>query len=181
MRTAARGGTDFPLFGPAEPAGGASLPIMSASDQRVSNEQRTEVIGVLTRALDTAVLPLDEYDRRVAAVSAASFVSQLRAQVDDLPEGQAWLPHAPATPVAPDGHARAYPRTALVLGLLSVPLALCLAGWIFGFLAVLYSRRGDGPPSRTALAGRVFGIVGILLSVAAGVALYAVAGHGTAP
>jgi hypothetical protein len=144
---------------------------MPAYDERVGNTQRAEVIDLLTRALDGGRLPLDEYDHRVAAVGGATFASELQAQVDDLPDGYGWHPHALPAPVTPPRPVRSYARTALVLGILSLPLSMCLIGWIFGILAILYSRRGEPKPFGPALIGRVFGIVGILLSIGAGVAL----------
>jgi hypothetical protein len=150
---------------------GVTVPLMPAYDERVGNAQRAEVIDQLTRALDGERLPLHEYDRRVAAVGAATYASELAAQVDDLPDEYGWRPHALPAPVVPPRPARSYERTALVLGILSLPLSVCLLGWIFGILAILYSRRGHPPVFGPALIGRVFGIVGILLSVGAGVAL----------
>jgi hypothetical protein len=134
---------------------------MQAFDARVGNPQRAEVIDLLTRALDDERLPLDEYDRRVAAVGAATYAAA----------EYGWRPHALPPPVTPDRPGRSYERTALVLGILSLPLSVCLIGWIFGILAVHYSRRGQPRSFGPALIGRVLGIVGILLSVGAGVAL----------
>jgi hypothetical protein len=154
---------------------------MSANDERVDNPQRAEVIDLLTRALDDSSLPLDEYDRRVAAVGTATYASELQAQVNDLPDEYGWRPHALAAPVVPDHPVRSYGKTALVLGILSLPLSMCLIGWIFGILAILYSRRGQTRTVGPALIGRVFGIVGILLSVGAGVAFMFAARHSTSP
>ena len=141
------------------------------SDVRVGNAHRTEVIDLLSRALGEGGLPLDEYDRRVAAVGAATYASQLSAQLGDLPAGYAWSPHAFPPPVTPHPpHASG--RTALILGIVSLPLSMCLVGGILGMLAVVYSRRG--PAARgfgPAMIGRVFGIVSILLSLGAGLAL----------
>jgi hypothetical protein len=150
-------------------------------DERVGNEQRAEVVDLLTRALDGDSLALDEYDRRVAAVGTATYASQLQAQVRDLPTEFTWRPHALASPVVPPRPVRSYGRTALILGSLSLPLSMCLIGWIFGILAVLYSRRGDAKGFGPALIGRVFGIVGILLSVGAGLALLFVSRQSTRP
>ena len=140
-----------------------------AYDERVGNAQRAEVIDLLTRALEGDSFDLAEYDRRVAAVGVATYASELHAQVGDLPPEYGWRPHAPAPPVTPrPGGTRG--TAALVLGILSLPFSMCLVGWIFGILAILYSRRaakGVGP----ALFGRVFGIIGIVLSVGAGIAV----------
>ena len=133
---------------------------------RVDSAQRTAAIGVLTRALDEGRLPLPEYDARVAAVGSATYVSELLTQTREY----GWEPPPPGTGRTP----AAYGRIALVLGLVSVPAAFCLTGWIFGILAVVAGgraarggARGFGP----ALIGRVFGILGIVLSLGAGLAL----------
>ena len=140
------------------------------SSQRVGNAQRTEVVGLLGRALDESVLALDEFDRRVAAVGAATYASELAAQLDGLPAGYDWSPHAFPPPVTPRS-ATSYGTIALILGIVSLPLSMCLVGWIFGILAILYSRRGPARGFGTAMIGRVFGIIGIVLSVGAGLAL----------
>jgi hypothetical protein len=146
------------------------------SDVRVGNAQRTEVIDLLSRALDEGGLPLDEYDRRVAAVGAATYVSELAAQLDGLPAGFEWSPHAFPPPVAPHP-VKSSGTTALILGIVSLPLSMCLVGWIFGILAILYSRRGPARGFGAAMIGRVFGIVGILLSLGAGLALLFALNH----
>jgi hypothetical protein len=149
-------------------------------DVRVGNAQRTEVIDLLSRALDAGGLPLDEYDRRVAAVGTATYASQLTAQLSGLPAGFAWSPHPFPPPVAPHP-VTSYGRTALILGIVSLPLSMCLVGWIFGILAVVYSRRGPARGFGAALIGRVFGIVGILLSVGAGLAVLFALNHSVGP
>jgi hypothetical protein len=152
------------------------LPIVTA-DERVGNEQRAEVIDLLTRALTGEGLALDEYDRRVVAVGTATYASQLQAQVRDLPAEYGWRPHVLASPVVPPRPVRSYGKTALVLGVLSVPLSLCLIGWVFGILAVLYSRRGRPKGFGPALIGRAFGIIGIVLSIGAALAVFFVSRH----
>ncbi len=141
-------------------------------DGRAGNDQRAEVLQRLTTALDDSTLPMDEYDRRVAAVGTASYTSELVAQLGDLPPQYGWHPHPVPTPIAPTGGTRSG-RTALTLGIVSVLFSPCLAGAIAGVLAILYSRRG--PVARgfsTAMTGRVLGIVGIALSAAAGFSLW---------
>ena len=151
---------------------------MIMPDVRVGNAQRTEVIDLLSRALDEGGLPLDEYDRRVAAVGVATYAAELTAQLDGLPAGYDWSPHAFPPPVVPRP-ATSSGRTALVLGIVSLPLSMCLVGWIFGILAILYSRRGPARGFGPAMIGRVFGIVGILLSLGAGLAVLVALKHGT--
>jgi Domain of unknown function (DUF1707) len=150
-------------------------------DERVGNEQRAEVIDLLTRALNGERLPLDEYDRRVVAVGTATYASQLQAQVHDLPGEYGWRPHVLASPVVPSRPVRSYGKTALVLGILSLPFSMCLVGWVFGILAVVYSRRGRPKGFGAALIGRAFGIIGILLSIGAGLALLLLSRRSTSP
>jgi Domain of unknown function (DUF1707) len=138
---------------------------------RAGNDQRAEVLDRLTRALDTRELPIDEYDRRVAAIGTATYVTELVAQLRGLPPEYGWQPHPAATPITPKGGTRPG-RTALILGVLSVPASMCLVGAIFGVLAILYSRRGPARGFGAALIGRTLGIVGILLSAGAGFAMW---------
>jgi hypothetical protein len=150
------------------------------SDVRVGNAQRTEVIDLLGRALREGGLPLDDYDRRIAAVGSATYASELAAQLTDLPAGLGWSPHEFPPPIAPPP-AKSSGRTALILGIVSLPLSMCLVGWIFGILAILSSRRGPARGFGPALIGRVFGIVGIVLSLGAGLALWYALNHSVGP
>jgi hypothetical protein len=152
------------------PLSGATFAIM---DGRAGNDQRAEVLERLTTALDDAALPMDEYDRRVAAVGTATYVSELVAQLRDLPPEYGWQPHPAAAPVTPAARPASGGRTALILGIVSLPASLCLVGAVLGVLAVLYSRRGG--PARgfgAAMIGRVLGIVGILLSAGAAFSMW---------
>jgi hypothetical protein len=134
-------------------------------EERVGNAQRTEVIGLLGRALDDGALGLADHDGRIVAVGTATTTTDLLLQVWDLPPEYRWQPPPPP---APD---RAPGQLALVLGIVSVPLAFCLVGIVPGVIAVVLSRRGPPPPGLSpALAGRVLGILGILMSAAAGLA-----------
>jgi len=133
-------------------------------DVRVATAERSEVIGLLTRALDEGHLDLDRYDARVAAVGTATFTSELVAQLDDLPPESAWLP---PTAVVPSGARPGSGRAALVLGILALPTSFCVLGGVLGIVAIVLSR-GDRPRGlNPALVGRVFGIVGVVLSLGA--------------
>ena len=148
-------------------------------DPHVSADERTEVLGVLNRALDDGVLPLADYDRRVVAVGVATYTSEVVAQLRDLPPRYAWLP---ALAVAPEPRTPTTGRAALILGILSVPAAFCLVGGVLGVVAVVLSVRGDRPAGLSAaLIGRVFGIIGVVLSITAGVALYYAMTHSLGP
>jgi hypothetical protein len=140
-------------------------------DQRVGHAERTQVLGLLGNAHDAGLLPVGEYDVRVAAVGTATYASELSRQVSDLPPAYAWAsPAPPASPASPVEQRPASGRIALILGIASVPLAICLIGGILGILAVVASRNA-APGLSPALIGRIFGIVGIALSLAAGAAL----------
>ncbi len=130
-------------------------------DERVATAERTEVIALLGRALDEGHLAVGEHDARVAAVGSATYISDLLAQLRDLPPEYAWLPPAAVAPARPAGSGRA----ALILGLLSVPASFCVVGGILGIAAIVLSLRGPRRPGFTpALVGRVFGIIGVVLS-----------------
>lgn len=149
-------------------------------DVRAGNDQRAEVLERLTGALDDRALPIEEYDRRVAAVGTATYVSDLTAQLRDLPPEYHWQPHPAATPVTPAG-GRNPGRTALILGVLSVPLSLCLVGWILGILAIRYSTRAPARGFGPAMIGRVLGVIGIVFSGAGGFSVWYVATHPLGP
>jgi hypothetical protein len=149
-------------------------------DGRAGNDQRAEVLHRLTTALDERALPMDEYDRRVAAIGTAVYVSELSAQLRDLPPVYSWEPHPAAAVVTPKGGTRPG-RTALVLGILSLPLSFCLVGWIFGILAILYSRRAPAKGFSPPMVGRVLGILGIVFSAACGFSLWYVLTHPLGP
>jgi hypothetical protein len=159
------------------PLSGATFAIM---DGRAGNDQRAEVLERLTTALDDAALPMDEYDRRVAAVGTATYVSELTAQLRDLPPAYGWEPHPAAAVVAPTGRTGSG-RTALVLGILSLPLSFCLIGWISGILAILSSRRAPAKGFSPAMIGRVLGVIGIVFSAACGFSLWYVLTHPLGP
>ena len=138
-------------------------------DERIGTVHRTQVIDLLSQALGEGALTMEQYDTRVVSVSSATYASDLTAQVQDLPPRLQWDPRnaAPATP--PN---RTAGRTALILGIVSVPLSFCLLGWIVGIAAVVMSTRGHGAHGvGPALIGRVLGIVSIVLSIGAVLAL----------
>ena len=150
-------------------------------DRRVGHAERTHVLGLLGNAYEAGVLPVGEYDARVAAVGAATRASQLRWQVSDLPPAYAWETPVPAAVEAPAGTW----RVALILGIASVPFSMCGVGLVLGLLAVIASRNGrprvGGPRVSMALVGRVFGIIGMALSVATLAAEYIVWHGRTSP
>jgi hypothetical protein len=144
---------------------------------RAGNDQRAEVLDRLTRALDTRALPMDEYDRRVAAIGSATYVTELVAQLSDLPPEYGWLPHPAATPIAPKGGTRPG-RTALILGIVALLFSPCLVGVVPGILAIQYSRRGPGARGvGAAMIGRILGILAVALSAAAAFGLWYALNH----
>jgi hypothetical protein len=118
----------------------------------------------------------------VIAVGTATYASELLDQLGDLPPEYAWLPAAAIAAPAGAGRTRARGRAALVLGLLSLPTSFCVLGGLLGAAAVVLSLRS---PRRAgwgaALVGRVLGIVGIVLSLGALVALMVARGGNTGP
>jgi hypothetical protein len=136
-------------------------------DERVAGTERAEVLAELTRALDQGDLTIDDYDRRVAAVGTATYTSELLAQLSDLPPEYAWLPPTAVAPADRPQVAGAG-RGALILGILSLPTSFCVFGCVLGVIAIFLSLRGE--PTRgfsPALLGRVFGIVGVAMSITA--------------
>jgi hypothetical protein len=98
----------------------------------------------------------------VARVGTATYASELTDQVADLPPPYTWI--LPPPPPASG-------RVALILGIASVPLSICGIGAVLGILAVFASRGGTRGGVSPALIGRVFGILGIALSIGAVAAL----------
>ena len=134
-------------------------------DQRVSTAERTEVLALLSRAVDEGHLATDQYHGRVAAVGTATYTSQLIAPLGDLPPDYAWLPPTAAAPSSSG-------RAALIFGVLSLPTSFCLFGGLLGAVAIVLSLRGERPAGMSAaLFGRVFGIVGVILAIGALIAL----------
>jgi len=145
----------------------------------VASDDRTEVIGLLNHALEQGDLPIDDYDHRIAAVGTATYASELLAQLRDLPPEYAWLPPAAVAPPAEPARSG---RGALILGLLSLPASFCVVGGVLGVAAVVLSLRGERQSGLSAkLMGRVFGIVGIVMSIGAAAALVIATRAGTAP
>ena len=134
-------------------------------NERIGPAERAEVLGRLGAALEAGLLTVEDHDTRVAAVGAATYAADLRAQLSGLPAAYAWHPAPPAAP-APPG------RTALILGVASIPLSCCVIGGVLGVLAVL-AGRGSGPGVSPALIGRICGIIGIVLSIGSVIALLA--------
>ncbi|NJC71646.1 DUF1707 domain-containing protein [Planosporangium thailandense] len=162
-------------------------------DERVGNEQRAQVVGLLGAAVEQGYLTLDEYDERTVAATQAKTRSVLQAQVADLPAQFRWGTRAPGQQPVPgrgsghpaDDNAATCAVASLVLGVVSIPLSLCLVGWLFGLGAVVLSvpgARSAGTWNR-AVVGRVLGSIGILLSALLVVLVTAAgwAGHGGPP
>ena len=148
-------------------------------DERIGTVHRTQVIGQLSDALGEGLLSTDQYDTRVISVSTATHASDLLAQVQDLPPRLQWDPRNAAPPIAPNRNAG---RTALILGMVGVPLSFCLLGWILGVAAIVVSTRGRGAHGvGPALIGRVLGIISIVLSIGAGAALVFALNSSTSP
>ena len=138
-------------------------------DERIGTVHRTQVIDQLNQALGEGLLSTEQYDARVVSVSSAAYASDLLAQVQDLPPRLQWDPRNAAPPIPPDRNAG---RTALILGIVAVPLSFCLLGWVPGIAAIVLSTRGRGAHGvGPALIGRVLGIISVVLSLGAAAAL----------
>jgi hypothetical protein len=144
-----------------------------ADDERVGNAQRSHVLDLLSRALEGGYLTLDEYEQRMTTVSSAKLASELRTQLRDLPAQFQWDPRQQPPPPpqaqrAPDdSNVRAFAVTALSLGIASIPLSVCLVGWLFGLAAIFFSIPGGRGASgwSKAIIGRILGFIGIILSI----------------
>lgn len=147
----------------------------------MAGAERLEVLDLLNRALDAGDVALGDYDRRVAAVGSATYTSELVAQLIDLPPEYAWLPLTAVAPPARRPMAGA-DRGALILGILSLPTSFCVFGGVLGIIAIFLSRRGARTRGFSpALLGRVFGIIGVALSIAALISLIFVLNKPTSP
>src|SRR5690242_20429179 len=130
---------------------------------RIGHAHRMHILDLLSRALSEGYLDLAEFERRMAIVNAATTLSQVLAQLGDLPPQFQWdprtpLPHELAIKNA-DNASRLATLT-LILGALSVPLALCLIGFLIGIAAVVvgFLSTGARPDRRRqAIAGQVLG------------------------
>jgi len=143
--------------------------------ERVGNAQRTQVLDLLSRALEEGYIELAEYEHRMTVTTSAKTADELIAQVADLPPQFQWDPRRPPPPAngAParpsDSNAHGTAIASMVLAIISLPFSVCYGvGALFGIAAVVLSR----PGMRTrngygmALTGLVIGLLGICASVA---------------
>jgi hypothetical protein len=148
-------------------------------DERIGTVHRTQVIDRLGQALGEGLLTTEQHDGRVVSVSTATYASDLLAQVQDLPPRLQWDPRNAAPPTPPNRNAG---KAALVLGVIGVLLSFCLLGWIPGIAAIVVSTRGRGAHGvGPALIGRVLGIISVVLSIGAAVALVVALNSRTSP
>jgi len=145
--------------------------------QRIGTAEREQVLGLLGKALEDGYLSLDEYEQRMTAVTAAKTAYELTRQVSDLPPHLRWVPQVHPGPAAgtgaPGGSPTSDPAHAtavasMVLGLVSMPMSICLgAGGLIGIAAAVLSRPGlrSQREHGKAVVGLVTGLVGIALSL----------------
>jgi hypothetical protein len=145
--------------------------------ERVGDAQRTAVLDLVDRAYAEGFLDAGEHETRRVGVTGSKTVSELHAQVADLPARFRWDPArpAPANRPEPSPEAGRVPPShgamalmSLVLGVVSIPMFLCFgSGAVFGALAVIAGTRGvrDRAARKLAIAGIVLGAVGIVLGL----------------
>jgi hypothetical protein len=155
-------------------------------DSRIGHVQRSEVLDLLSRALGEGYLSLDEYEQRLTAANSARFAAELVRQVADLPQQYRWDPAASQqasmhAQQAAETKARTFATSALIFGIVALPLSVCVIGGALGVVAILLSRpRSQSTSARTpAIIGRVLGITSIALS--AGFLLVIIFGHTVGP
>lgn len=145
--------------------------------QRVGTAEREQVLELLGKALEEGYLSLDEYEQRAAVTAVAKTAYDLTQQVTDLPPRLRWVPQPRTVAQArPGGHGTATPNSAhttavasLVLGLVSIPMSVCIGtGGIIGVAAAVLSRPGLRSPQEhgKAMVGLVTGLLGVALSAA---------------
>ncbi|HEX5543510.1 MAG TPA: DUF1707 domain-containing protein [Micromonospora sp.] len=147
-------------------------------DERIGHEQRTKVLDLLSRALAEGYLELAEYEERMTVVTSAKTASELTRQLADLPIPFQWDPRqhrvsamqvqatARGTVENPAAHTMA--TAGLVLGVVAIPMSLCLGvGALFGIAAIFLARPGLRTPTAQgkAMTGLILGCVGIVLSI----------------
>lgn len=142
---------------------------------RVSDADRETVVAQLGTAAAEGRLSLSEFDARTRHVYAAKTWGELQRITRDLPPPTAAAapPRSTADPV--------WPVIALVLGIVSLPLAFCapvsaaagVAAVVFGILGLRQST-GAGRQRGMAVAGLCCGGLGIVLAVAFMIAYLAV-------
>ncbi|WP_434740302.1 DUF1707 domain-containing protein [Micromonospora sp. SH-82] len=146
-------------------------------NERVGTAQRTQVLDLLSQALEQGYIDLADYERRMAAVHSATVVGDLTGQVADLPRQFHWHPQqtSAATPnpqvtVDPEQRTRTMTIAAVALGGFSVVASLCAGvGALFGVAAILLGRPGlkSARNHNLALTGMILGAVGIVFSICA--------------
>jgi len=151
---------------------------MMRMNERVGTAQRQTVLEQLMRALEQGYIDLPEYERRMIVVQSAKFAGDLTQQTADLPRQFQWHPGqavAHLTQQPPQQHPQLPPRdprpmsiVSLVLGIISLPTAICYGvGAVPAVIALVLSRPGlkANPTNGMALAGLILAIIGFALSL----------------
>ncbi len=146
-------------------------------NERVGTAQRQAAVELLTRALEGGYIDLVEYERRMVVVQSAKFAGDIVGPMSDLPRQFQWNPHHPMAPVvppmpvpqqAPDADVRSKSTVSLVMGALSLPLALCFGlGLIPAVASFFLARPGlkAYPTNTSAVVGLILGVIGAIASV----------------
>ncbi|GAA4600786.1 hypothetical protein BJY16_003662 [Actinoplanes octamycinicus] len=135
---------------------------------RVSDADREAIVAQLSAATAEGRLTIEEFSERSRQAYASRTWGELSTVVHDLPVPV--LAH-PVTPPPPPADRGRMPLLAMVLGLLSLPLAPCLLGGLTGIVATvlgIVALKGRQVPNGRAMAitGLVCGSAGVLVQVA---------------
>ncbi|KXK60342.1 hypothetical protein AWW66_19405 [Micromonospora rosaria] len=146
-------------------------------NERVGTVQRTQVLDLLSQALEQGYIDLADYERRMSLVHTATVVGDLTSQVADLPRQFHWHPQqaqmAPVTPtvgVDPEKRIRTMTLASVSLGGVALVTSICGGvGALFGVAAILLGRPGlkSARNHGLALTGIILGAVGIVFSLCA--------------
>jgi len=104
----------------------------------------------------------------MTVANSSKFTSELAGLVSDLPPQFRWDPRRlPKAVAVRRDSVHTMTVAALVLGIVSIPMAACLGGLLFGIAAVVLSVPGARGPERWGMAvtARVLGVIGGLLSI----------------
>ena len=141
---------------------------------RVSDAEREGIVAQLSAATAEGRLTLDEFSERTRRAYAARTWGELVSLVGDLPRSRPAVIVAPPLTAPPSGPGTALSVIAMILGVLSVaaivaaPLGAVAGvfGIVLGIMGFQAGDRGEATHRGFALAGVLFGVIGVLLTIA---------------